>query len=134
MSTANEKLVRRWFDEVWNQRRAETIDELLDEESCCFSDTGEVRGPGGFRAAQFEPFVAAFPDLRVTVEGVIGSGDEVAVRWSAEGTHTGGAMEMAPTGRPVRFQGLTWIRVRNGKLNLGWQWSDVPAVLATLRE
>ena len=29
MSDANKALVRRWFDEVWNQGREDTIDELL---------------------------------------------------------------------------------------------------------
>ena len=30
MSEANKALVRRWFEEVWNQGREESIDELFD--------------------------------------------------------------------------------------------------------
>jgi hypothetical protein len=29
MSEANKAIVRRWFEEVWNQGRTETIDALL---------------------------------------------------------------------------------------------------------
>lgn len=134
MSAENVALVRRFFEEVWNQRRAETIEELLDEESVCQSDIGELRGAAGFRALQYEPMLAAFPDARVTVEGIMAAGDEVAVRWSADATHTGEAMEMAPTGRPVRMEGVSWIQVRDGKLGLGWQWSNIPTVLASLRQ
>jgi predicted ester cyclase len=133
MSAEAISVVRRFFDEVWNQRRTETIEELLDEESVCQSDLGELCGPGGFRAAQYEPMLAAFPDARVTVEGIMSVGDEVAVRWSAEGTHTGKAMGLAPTGVRATFHGMSWIRVRDGKLRLGWQWSNIPAVLAGLR-
>lgn len=133
MSAENVALVRRFFEEVWNDRRAETIEELLDEESVCQSDSGELRGPGGFRAMQYEPMLSAFPDARVTIEGIMAAGDEVAVRWSADATHTGSAMETTPTGRPVRLEGVSWIQVRDGKLGLGWQWSNIPAVLASLR-
>jgi len=31
MSEENKELVRRWFEEVWNQGRAEAIDEMFDE-------------------------------------------------------------------------------------------------------
>ncbi|HZS26416.1 MAG TPA: hypothetical protein VFB76_04240 [Candidatus Angelobacter sp.] len=51
----NKKLVRRWFEEVWNQGREATIDELLSPKGIGFglaaTDT-EVHGP-----TQFKPFV-----------------------------------------------------------------------------
>lgn len=134
MSAENVAVVLRFFHEVWNDRRQETIDELLDDESVCQSDIGELRGPAGFRAMQYEPMLAAFPDVRVTIEGIVAAGDEVAVRWSADATHTGSAMELVPTGRAVRMEGVSWIRVRDGKLGLGWQWSNIPTVLASLRQ
>jgi predicted ester cyclase len=134
MSAENVALVRRFFEEVWNDRRAEAIDELLDDESFCTADTGDMLGPAGFRAIQYEPMLAAFPDARVTIEGIMAAGDEVAVRWSADATHTGEAMGMTPTGRPVRLEGVSWIKVRDGKLGLGWQWSNIPTVLASLRQ
>ena len=31
MSEENKQLIRRWFDEVWNNGRADVIDELFDE-------------------------------------------------------------------------------------------------------
>ena len=30
MSTENKALVRRWFEEVWNNGKASAIDEMLD--------------------------------------------------------------------------------------------------------
>ncbi len=134
MSAENIALVRRFFDEVWNQRRTEIIDELLDDDSVCQADLCELRGPQGFKTLQYEPMIAAFPDARVTIDGVLAVGNEVAVRWSAEGTHTGEAMEMLPTNRPVRLEGVSWITVRDGKLGLGWQFSNIPVVLAGLRQ
>lgn len=133
MSAANRALARRWFEGVWNERRAELIDELLDADSVCGGGDGPIRGPADFRAKQYDPFTAAFPDIRLTVDGVLGEGDEVAVRWSAVGTHTGPGFGLTPTRRAVRFAGITWLRARDGKMKEGWQWSDISAVLASLR-
>src|SRR5688500_10444557 len=44
----NVRLARRWFEEVWNQRRTETVYELLTADSLCRSETGPLRGPEPF--------------------------------------------------------------------------------------
>ena len=79
------------------------------------------------------PFLGAFPDLRVEVEEIIAQDDQVAVRWSATGTHRGDHLGCPPCGEPVTFRGLTWIVVRDGKFREGWQHSNIPEVLARLR-
>src|SRR5438477_11465063 len=132
MSADNIAVVRRWFEEVWNQRRAETIDELLAPGAVCHTDDGPITGPGEFRDRQFAPFTAAFPDVRVTVEAAVAAGDEVVVRWTATGTHHGEGLGFGPTGRAVSFRGMTWVRVRGGKLAEGWQCSNIPEVLRGL--
>lgn len=33
MNTENEKLIRRWFEEVWNQQKESAIDELLSPDA-----------------------------------------------------------------------------------------------------
>ena len=132
MSHENVAVVRRWFEEVWNQRRGETVDELVDADSVCQTDEGPMRGPGEFRARQYDPFLAAFPDLRVAVEAVLADGDQVVVRWSAAGRHTGDGLGFRPTGERVTFRGISWIHVRGGKLREGWQYSDIPAVVRAL--
>lgn len=132
MSSDNVAVARRWFEEVWNQRRSEAIDELVTADSVCYTDAGTMRGPEEFRKQQFEPFVAAFPDLKVQVEAAIAQDDQVVVRWVATGTHSGGGLGIAPTGRPVTFRGITWVVVRDGKFGEGWQSSDISLILRSL--
>jgi SnoaL-like polyketide cyclase len=87
----NVQLMRRWFDEVWNQGKAETVRELLAEDAIGMGQ-GEadvkVRGP-----ADFVPFVerirGAFPDMNIKIEDAFGARDKVVVRWSATMTHKG---------------------------------------------
>jgi predicted ester cyclase len=76
--------------------------------------------------------LAAFPDLRVEVEAVLGEGDQVAVRWSAVGTHAGDLPGAKATGERVALRGLTWVLVRDGKLREGWQSSNIGDVVRGL--
>jgi predicted ester cyclase len=132
MSRENVALARRWFEEVWNQRRDGVIDELMTPHSVCYADDGPMTGPAEFKARQYVPFLAAFPDLQVQVEDAIGEGDQVVVRWTAVGTHSGNGLGCAATHRPVLFRGMSWVRVREGKLQEGWQVSNIPEQVRSL--
>ena len=127
-------LARRWFDEVWNDRREATIDEFVMDDSVCHADQGELRGAECFRLQQYRPFIGAFPNLRVNVDDVMESGSQAVVRWSARGTHLGHDLGFAPTGRVVEMKGITWMRFDNGRLMEGWQSSNLPEVIRSLKE
>lgn len=132
---ANDKvmLARRWFDEVWNQRRSDTIDELLTDESVCFSESGEVRGKQEFKVKTHNVFLSAFPDLHIDVQGTVADEDEVVVRWSGTATHLGDGLGFPATGRKVSFRGMTWIRFANGKMVEGWDCWDQSRLIESLR-
>jgi ketosteroid isomerase-like protein len=63
----------------------------------------------------------AFPDLHLTVDLVVGSGDVVMSEWTWVGTNTGplplrdGTLAAA-TGRRVQLQGMEVARVRDGRI------------------
>ncbi len=128
MSHENVALLRRWFQEVWNERRTETIDELLAPQSICHADGDVLRGRDAFKARMYVPFVSALPDLHVEVDDVA-DGDQVVIRWHASGTHTGEGLGFPPSGRTGEFRGMTWVRVSEGKLVEGWQSSNIPEII-----
>ena len=105
MSTPAEDKARsqRWFEEVWNQRRAETVHELVSPEGVCHTDQGDMVGPEPFLAYHAQ-MLQALPDLKVVVEETVSEGDSVVVRWLATATHTGEFQGQRPTGQPVRFR------------------------------
>src|SRR4051794_24344157 len=105
MSAANVALARQWFEEVWNQRRAEAIDKFLTPESVGHLVTGDVPGADAFREQVHAEFLRAFPDLKVTVEETVAEGDTVVVRWCAAGRHGGDAFVLKATHRQVEFRG-----------------------------
>src|SRR4051812_10984809 len=133
MANRNVVLARRWFEEVWNQRRTDTIDELLTDESLCHTESGPLRGREEFRERAHAVFLSAFPDLRMTVEGTVAEGDEVVVRWGVRATHGGDGLGFPATGREVEFRGMTWIRYSGGKMIEGWDCWNQAGLIQSLR-
>lgn len=128
MSEDNKRLVQRWFEEVWNQGRDSAIDELLSLEGKVFGLTEpdtEVQGP-----EQFKPFVHnlrdAFPDMHVTVEDMLAEADKVIARFRVTGTHKGGGLGVAATGRKINITGMSIVQIKNEKLVQGWSnWDQL---------
>jgi predicted ester cyclase len=139
----NTAIVRRWFEEVWNRRRLETIDELLDPDAVAYDLGGAgatTRGIAAFRAAA-EMLHTAFGQMHFTVEDIFGVEDRVAVRLSARLRHTGPLGDLPATGNEVSVPVMCMIRLRDGKLIEGWNNWDVatalraanaPATMATI--
>ena len=126
MSESNKATARRWFEEVWNQGRKETIHEL-------FAGEGVAHGLGDSEAdvvgpAQFEIFAGnlrgALPDLNITVDDILSEGDSLAIRVTLRGKHTGHGLGVEPTGRKVNIQGIIIARLRNGQLIEAWNSYD----------
>ena len=124
----------RWFEEVWNQRRREVVYELLTPSSVCESETGQLTGPDGFLEKAYEPFITLFPDLRVTVDDTVAEDDRVVVRWHAVGTHAGEGFNIPPTGRRITIRGMTWMRIKGGKLVYGMDCWNQSGLMQALQE
>lgn len=127
------ELARRWFEQLWNQKRGEVIEEFVGPQSECEAAAGLLRGPDAFRSAVFEPFIAAFPDLHVEVVGTIEEGDQVVVRWTATGTHTGPGLGFPASDRSINVRGMTWIRFAEGKFAQGWDCWNVREMIESLK-
>jgi predicted ester cyclase len=132
MSTPQLELARRWFKEVWNEGRAETIHELMHPEAICHLATGTITGPDAWKSTFWDPFVGAFSEIKVEVEDAISDGERVAVRWSAAMRHTGPHIGIPETGRALRFSGMTWLRVRDGRVVEGWDGWDSTGMLVSI--
>ena len=62
----------------------------------------------------------AFPDWTNTIDDLIAEGEKVVIQWHAQGTHTGEGMG-TPSGKQVRLNGITIVRVVAGKITEFWK-------------
>jgi steroid delta-isomerase-like uncharacterized protein len=131
MSAENKALVRRWFEEVWNKGRADAIDEMLASHAVVHGLGSGVLGPTEFKAFH-SAYRNAFPDVTIRVDDIVAEGDIVAARWSGTGTHRGGGLGFAATGRGIHFSGMVFVRVQNGRLVEGWNNFDQLGMLQQL--
>ena len=132
MSVENHEFARRWMNEIWNERRDETVEELMAPDAIGHVESGEMIGREPFLAYR-AALLNAFPDLRITVEDTVADDQSVVVRWRVNGTHRGEGLGIPPTGREVSFSGMTWFRVMNGRAVEGWDSWNMGGLLESLR-
>ena len=65
-------------------------------------------------------FFAGLPDVRVTMEDLVVSGDRVVGRFVYRGTHTGDLMGIPATGKHVEMRSIDIWRVQNGMFVEHW--------------
>ena len=76
---------------------------------------GVLQGHAGARR-HYDTYVAAFPDTKIGIDGMVAEGDKVSVRWTATGTHRGELEGIAPTGKRVTVPGNLAVRGSGGKV------------------
>lgn len=120
-----ELMVRRWFQEMWNERRFETIDELLAPDCVLHAEGRDLHGRAAM-VRRAEEFFAAFDRFLVEIYDLTVQGDLVICRWLVRMTQTGPWLGLPPTGKRLIVRGSTWIRVADGWLAEGWDYWDEP--------
>jgi steroid delta-isomerase-like uncharacterized protein len=132
MSEQNKALAQRFYDEIFNKKNLNVIDELCAPD---FVDhnamPGQAPGAKGLKDV-FTAFFRGLPDLRITIHELVAERDIVVARFTGTGTHTGELMGAAPTGKAVTMRGMDMIRIRDGKAIEVWHEGDDAVVLMQL--
>lgn len=117
----NIQIIRRWC-EAWNRHDVEAVTAMHPED---FENHGRVVGHAGVTRVLGD-ILERFPDVRLTIEEIIATGDDVVVRLTYAGTHLGvgrlpidgGFMiGVAPTGRTFAVQHIHWFTLRDGLIS-----------------
>lgn len=116
------EVVQRGFDALNDRDRAAFVE--LHADDAVLRASGEViRGIDAIVDEEFAYF-DAFPDLTLTLEDLLGTGETVAARWTVEGTHEGEFMGIEPTGEDFEFGAMGIFRVENERITEVWLEAD----------
>ena len=129
----NKALTRRFFEEVIRGRNFDLLDELVSEdfvEHEAFPGL-PTTGPEAPRAA-LGLFVAALPDLDMSIDEIIAEGDKVVVRGTMSGTHRGEFMGIPPTNKSIKVSFIDIVEIRGGKATAHWGVTDRAAMMEQL--
>ena len=125
------------YEQVWvdglNAGNVSVADDVFAPD-CVIHITGfpePIRGVDAWKQV-IAGFLAAFPDMQLTIDEQVADGDRVATRWHAEGTHNGPFGPVPPTGRRVKFDGLILDHVSNNRVTERWEQFDQALILQQL--
>lgn len=133
MTTDDVAVLRRLYDDVWNDGNPATAHELVDDDYLIHDRdlSEELRGPELYLALA-EQTRAIFPDATFTIADTVAEGSKVALHWTMTGTHEGTVFGLEPTGERVRLEAIELNRFEAGALAETWTQSDTLSLLEQL--
>lgn len=123
----NKTLVRRYYEEVLNQRQLQVFDDLADPGFVTYLPDGTAIGSEIYKQT-IAGTLAAISGLKVTIEDQIAEGDKVVTRWKATGTPQVEFAGIKPEGKPITVTAIHIHRLQNGKLIEHWEAINLHAV------
>ncbi len=120
----NKAVVRRFVEEVQNNRDWAAYDELNDPDFVNLSAPPGVPADREGGKVFLGGFMSAFADARWTIDDMIAEGDRVATKKTFTGTHTGDLNGIPPTGSRVTVQYVDILRLRDGRIIEHWLSMD----------
>ena len=129
--TRNEEILRRWIDEAINKGQVDVLDELAASDYVYHGPGQEIHGVAEFKQL-LSGFLTAFPDLHCTIEDLVVEDEKAAGRYTLTGTHQGEFAGLAPTGKRLTLNMITFTRFENGKAVEDWEVYDVQSMMAQL--
>ncbi len=117
MSTQNITLVKKLFEEVYNNGNTAALDQFISPDVKVF-DSALPQGKANFTTfKQVEKqYATAFPKNTVKIDDIFtADNDRVVVRWTAQGTQKGDLPGLPSSGKP--FSKVTGVDIYSCKNN-----------------
>lgn len=111
----NKAVVRRYYEEVFNQGQESVLDEIISPDYMDYGHNPPGRGIEGAKE-DFHSGAAFFSDAHFTIDDMLAMSDQVVVRWTGSLKHIGEFMGVPATGKTVTLTGISMYRVTDGKL------------------
>lgn len=112
---ANIKMYTHVWDEIINHRRLEMFNDSNFTTNVVMHVNPDKVGIDSARA-YYSNYLTGFSDIQFTIKDVFGMGNKLVKHWNFKGTHTGVFLGIAPTNKKVDIDGVTLVRMENGKI------------------
>ena len=127
---------KKYIDGVYNAHDPEAVDKFFASDVIVHGLAPGVEDATGttYLKDLAKNLIAAFPDVKLSVDEVVREGDKLAARVTLEGTHKGEFAGIKPTGRKVKVANFAVYRVRGDKIAEVWSLVDLAQLRAQLTE
>ena len=112
----NKALVRRYF-QVWGKGNLEVVDELTAPDFTFYYPFLQrlLHGAEAYKQV-VRRIHSGLADPSIDLEEVIAEGDKVVVLWTLSGTNRGELIGRPPTGKQVKWTGISIFHFRDDKI------------------
>lgn len=114
--TANIKMYTHVWDEIINKGKLDMFnDSNFTKDVIMHVSPTDVVGIDSARA-YYANYLTGFSNITFTIKDVFGQGEKLVKQWNFKGTHTGNFFGIPATGKTVSLDGVTIVRMSNGKI------------------
>ncbi|MCB0474577.1 MAG: ester cyclase [Flavobacteriaceae bacterium] len=106
----------RVWDDIVNNRNIDEINETnFDLNVVLVTSPENIVGIEDFKN-YYQNYLTGFSDITFTIKDVFGQGDKIVKHWNFKGKNTGEFFGMPATGRAVDIDGVTLVKMKDGKI------------------
>ena len=112
----NIKMYTNVWDEIINKRKLDKFNDTnFTKNVVMHISPTDVVGIDSARA-YYANYLAGFSNISFTIKDVFGMGNKLVKHWNFKGTHTGVFFGIPATNKKVDIDGVTLVRMENGKI------------------
>jgi len=124
MSIEENKAIVRRYQEAYNTNNLDDLDGLVAADLITHALMPGM--PSGLEGGKqiHRLTIAALPDFSTAIEDLMAEGDKVIMRFTATGTFKNEFIGLPPTGKLIKFTGISIFRLAGGKIVEHWGQED----------
>jgi steroid delta-isomerase-like uncharacterized protein len=103
------------WDEIINHGKLDMFNDSNFTKDVVMHANPDIVGIDSARA-YYANYLTGFSNIRFTIKDVFGQGNKLVKHWNFSGTHTGIFFGMPPTGKKISIDGVTLVRMQDGKI------------------
>ena len=112
----NIKMYNSVWNEILNKRKLDMFnDSNFSQTVIIHASPTDVVGIDSARA-YYANYLTGFTEISFTIKDVFGMDDKLVKHWNFKGNHTGVFFGIPATGKKVDIDGVTLVRMENGKI------------------
>ena len=114
--SSNIKMYSHVWDEIINKGKLDLFnDSNFTKNVVMHAAPSDIIGIDSARA-YYSNYVTGFSNIVFTIKDVFGMGNKLVKHWNFKGTHTGIFFGIPATGKKLDLDGVTLVRMENGKI------------------
>ncbi len=126
------KMYAQTWDEILNNRNLDYFNnDNFDTNTTLLMAPENVVGIEAVKA-YYKNFLDGFTDIKFTTKNIFGKDDNLVSHWNFKGKHTGNFFGIPPTGKTVDLDGITMVKMKEGKIDVEQDFFDNMAFMQQL--